>query len=100
MNEMSPARHPVTLPQETVDRFAAIVGKGHALVDPDQQLPYLRELRDKYVGRSALVLRPATTDEVSRIMALAHELGIAVVPQSGNTGLVGGQIPQHGEIVI
>ena len=57
MNEMSPARHPTSLPQETVDRFAAIVGKGHALVDPDQQLPYLKELRDKYVGRSALVLR-------------------------------------------
>ena len=100
MNEMSPARHPTSLPQEAVDRFAAIVGKGHALVDPDQQLPYLKELRDKYVGRSALVLRPGTTDEVSRVMALAHELGIAVVPQSGNTGLVGGQIPQHGEIVI
>lgn len=100
MNEMSPARLPVTLPQETVDRFAAIVGKGHALVDPDQQLPYLKELRDKYVGRSALVLRPGTTDEVSRIMVLANELGLAVVPQSGNTGLVGGQIPQHGEIVI
>ena len=58
MNEMSPARHPTSLPQEAVDRFAAIVGKGHALVDPDQQLPYLKELRDKYVGRSALVLRP------------------------------------------
>ena len=42
MNEMSPARHLTSLPQETVDRFAAIVGKGHALVDPDQQLPYLQ----------------------------------------------------------
>ena len=100
MNEMSPARHPTTLSQEIVDRFAAIVGTAHALVDPDAQLPYLRELRDKYVGRSALVLRPGTTDEVSRIMVLANELGLAVVPQSGNTGLVGGQIPQHGEIVI
>ena len=99
MNEMSPTRARPLSP-EIIERFAAIVGKAHALVDPDQQLPYLKELRDKYVGRSALGLRPATTDEVSRIMALAHELNLAVVPQAGNTGLVGGQIPQHGEIVV
>jgi FAD/FMN-containing dehydrogenase len=99
MNEMSPPRVPPLSP-EIVAKFAAIVGKDHALVDPDAQLPYLRELRDKYVGRSALVLRPGTTEEVSRIMVLANELNLAVVPQAGNTGLVGGQIPQHGEIVV
>ncbi|MBN9280420.1 MAG: FAD-binding oxidoreductase, partial [Hyphomicrobium sp.] len=99
MNEMSPNRARPLSP-EIVERFAAIVGKAHALVDPDQQLPYLKELRDKYVGRSALVLRPGSTEEVSRIMALANELNLAVVPQAGNTGLVGGQIPQHGEIVV
>src|SRR5688572_32471333 len=83
-----------------VARFAAIVGREHALTDPDQQLPYLREWRDKYEGRSALVLRPGSTDEVSRILRLAHDLNLAVVPQAGNTGLVGGQIPHRGEIVV
>ena len=46
-------------------------------------------------GRSPLVLRPGSTDEVSRILAIANETRTAIVPQSGNTGLCGGQIP-HG----
>jgi FAD/FMN-containing dehydrogenase len=78
------------------------VGPAHALTDPDAQLPYLREWRDTYFGRAAAVLRPGSTEEVSRILALANEHRIAVVPQAGNTGLVGGQVPfEHGhEIVV
>src|SRR6185503_16713218 len=68
--------------------------------DPDLQLPYLREWRDMYEGRASIVLRPGTTEEVSKILALAHEHGIPVVPQAGNTGLVGGQTPMHGEILL
>jgi FAD/FMN-containing dehydrogenase len=90
----------VTLSADVVARFAEIVGPQHALTDPDQQLPYLREMRDLYVGCSSLVLRPGTTEEVATILALAHEHAIPVVPQAGNTGLVGGQIPTHGEIVL
>ena len=74
-------------------RFADIVGEANALTRPEDQEAYLREWRDKYVGKTPIVLRPGTTDEVSRILALAHEHGIGVVPQAGNTGLVGGQIP-------
>jgi FAD/FMN-containing dehydrogenase len=83
-----------------IERLAAIVGREHALTDPDQQLPYLREWRDLYQGRAGVVLRPASTEEVSRIMALANALGLGVVPQAGNTGLVGGQIPFNGEILL
>ena len=83
-----------------VDRFRAIVGPAHALTDPDQQLPYVRELRDLYDGRAGLVLRPGSTEEVSKILALANEHGLPVVPQAGNTGLVGGQVPMNGEIVL
>jgi FAD/FMN-containing dehydrogenase len=100
MNDTAQTPLASPLPSEVIARFAAIVGREHALTDPDQQLPYLREWRDKYDGRSALVLRPGTTEEVSRIMRLAHELNLAVVPQAGNTGLVGGQTPHHGEIVL
>ena len=89
---------PTRLTPELLDRLRAIVGPSHALTDPDQQLPYLRELRDMYEGRASVVLRPGSTEEVSKILALAHEHGIPVVPQAGNTGLVGGQIPMHGEI--
>lgn len=55
--------------------------------------PYLTEWRDKYVGRAAMVLRPGSVDEVSQILALANETRTSIVPQGGNTGLVGGQIP-------
>ena len=60
---------PTALSPELIDRLRAIVGPSHALTDPDQQLPYLRELRDMYEGRAAVVLRPGSTDEVSKILA-------------------------------
>jgi FAD/FMN-containing dehydrogenase len=71
----------------------AVVGpKGWS--DDDQELaPHLTDWRRLYSGRAALLLRPANTDEVSRLVALCAQAGAAIVPQSGNTGLVGGQIP-------
>lgn len=93
------ARMPALSP-DLIERFRAIVGPQHALTDPDQQLPYLREWRDMYEGRASIVLRPSSTEEVSKILALANEHGIAVVPQAGNTGLVGGQMPMNGEILL
>ncbi len=88
------------LSPELIGRFREIVGATHALTDPEQQLPYLREWRDMYEGRASIVLRPGTTQEVSKILALANEHGLAVVPQAGNTGLVGGQMPTNGEVLL
>jgi FAD/FMN-containing dehydrogenase len=96
----APAPAPVCLDDGLLAEFRQIVGPEHALTDPDQQLPFLREWRGLYEGRSALVLRPGTTDQVAKILALANRRRIAVVPQAGNTGLVGGQIPMHGEILL
>lgn len=95
-----PVSSPV--PPDVLRRFVDIVGREHALSDPDQQLPYLREWRDRYAGQAALVLRPGTTEQVARIMITAHEAGVGIVPQAGNTGLVGGQIPSDtgAEIVL
>ncbi len=81
-------------------RFAVIVGERYAVSDPDAQAPYLVEMRDMFHGRTPLVLRPGSVGEVSRILALANETATAIVPQGGNTGLVGGQIPHQGEIVL
>jgi len=81
-------------------RFAAIVGEKYAVTDPQMQAPYLFEMRDMFRGRTPMVLRPASVAEVSRILALANETATAVVPQGGNTGLVGGQVPLNNEIVI
>jgi FAD/FMN-containing dehydrogenase len=85
---------------ELLPRFAKIVGEKYAITDPAMQEPYLKEMRDLYHGRSAMVLRPGSVDEVSAILRLANETRTAIVPQGGNTGLVGGQIPHHGEIVL
>ncbi|XSG81055.1 MAG: FAD-binding oxidoreductase [Methyloligella sp. ZOD6] len=78
---------------ETLRRFTQIVGADHAIADPKAMAPYLHEWRDRYHGKAALVLKPGSVDEVSQIMALANETRTAIVPQGGNTGLVGGQIP-------
>lgn len=74
-------------------RFTAILGEKNALTDPGDIAPYLAEPRDLFHGRAAMVLRPGSTEEVSKILALATETGTPIVPQGGNTGLVGGQIP-------
>lgn len=85
-----------------LDRFAAIVGPAHALRNASDISPYLHEPRGLFPGRSPLVLRPGSVSEVSRIMKLATETRTPIVPQGGNTGLVGGQVPDGSgrEIVV
>ncbi len=81
-------------------RFAAIVGDKYAITDPAAQAPYLVELRGLFQGHSPVVLRPSSVEEVSKILQLANDTATPIVPQGGNTGLVGGQIPLHNEIVL
>jgi len=81
-------------------RFTAIVGDKYAVTDPAAQAPYLVELRGLFEGHTPVVLRPSSVDEVSKILKLANDTGTPIVPQGGNTGLVGGQIPLHNEIVL
>jgi FAD/FMN-containing dehydrogenase len=85
---------------ELLARFAAIVGEKFAITDPQAQTPYLVEMRDLFRGHTPVVLRPGSVEEVSAILKLANETKTAIVPQGGNTGLVGGQIPHHNEIVL
>ncbi|MEX3007923.1 FAD-binding oxidoreductase [Hoeflea sp. TYP-13] len=80
-----------------LDRFAAIVGDAHAVRDPDDIAPYLIEPRGLYHGNSPMVLKPGSVDEVSKILATATETGTPLVPQAGNTGHTGGQVPLEGE---
>jgi FAD/FMN-containing dehydrogenase len=56
---------------------------------------YLTDWRGLYHGRAAAVVRPGSTAEVAAVVRLCHEAGIAVVPQGGNTGLVGGSVPHE-----
>ena len=89
-----------SLSPELIARFRAIVGDKYAVTDPADIAPYLTEERDLFHGRSPLVLRPGSIAEVSAICKLASEYRIALVPQGGNTGLVGGQTPHNGEVVV
>src|SRR6476646_3376368 len=99
------ARPDQTKPEHAIDasllaRFAAIVGEKYAITEPQMQAPYVVEMRDLFHGRTPLVLRPGSVDEVAAIVKLANETGTAIVPQGGNTGLVGGQTPLNDEIVL
>jgi FAD/FMN-containing dehydrogenase len=78
---------------EVLARFAAIAGNKGVLTAASDLQPYLKEWRELYSGRTPMVLRPSSVSEVSAILKLAHEERVAIVPQGGNTGLVGGQIP-------
>ena len=80
-------------PGDLQSRLAAIVGEKHVIADPADMAPYLVEPRDLFKGKARCVVRPATTAEVAAIVALCAETGTPLVPQGGNTGLVGGQVP-------
>jgi FAD/FMN-containing dehydrogenase len=98
MNIVQPLAPPLS--PELIAKFRNIVGDKYALTDAADIAPYVTEERDLFHGRSPLVLRPGSTAEVSAICKLASEHRIALVPQGGNTGLVGGQTPHNGEVVI
>ncbi len=87
--------------QPLLPKLATIVGPKHVVTDPDILAPALSEWRGLYTGRTQALVRPGSTEEVAAILKLAHESGTPVVPQSGNTGGVGGQIPdQSGRAIL
>ena len=98
MNISQPTVAP--LPPELIARFRSIVGERQTLTEPGDIAPYVTEERNLFHGKTPLVLRPGSTAEVAAICKLASEHKIALVPQGGNTGLVGGQTPHNGEVVI
>ncbi|MCS0501146.1 FAD-binding oxidoreductase [Ancylobacter mangrovi] len=75
------------------------LGAAHVLTDAADMAPYLREERGLYQGRTAAVIRPGATEEVAFVVAACAEAGVPIVPQGGNTGLVGGQTP-FGELLL
>ncbi|HEY8033210.1 MAG TPA: FAD-binding oxidoreductase [Methylocella sp.] len=74
-------------------RLEAISGARHVIADPPGMEGFLREPRDRFHGLALCVVRPGSTREVAEVLKLCHETSTPVVPQGGNTGLVGGQIP-------
>ena len=77
------------------DRLHALLGPAGLIEDADTIAPRLRDHRGRYVGRSRFVIRPANTEQLAAAMTLLYEEGVPMVPQGGNTGLVGGATPHE-----
>lgn len=84
-----------------LDRILSIVGPKGLLTDPADMQPYLAEARGRFVGGSPAVVRPATVEEVAAVVKACAEAGQPIVPQGGNTSLVGGSIPyENGHDIV
>ncbi|HZH28561.1 MAG TPA: FAD-binding oxidoreductase [Azospirillaceae bacterium] len=76
-----------------LDRIRTALGPLGTVEDPQAVAPYLADRRGRGAGAAALVARPASTEEVAAVVRICAEARIALVPQGGNTGLMGGGIP-------
>ena len=85
---------------DVVDEWRKIVGDAQVLTDPDAVAPYRTDWTGRFVGTGSTVVRPGSVDEVVAIVELCRREGLAIVPQGGNTGMVGGGVPVHGEVVV
>jgi FAD/FMN-containing dehydrogenase len=85
---------------QVVDDLRMIVGDGAVITDPELITSQIVDWTGRFRGSTPAVVRPASCDEVARVVARCNEERVAIVPQGGNTGLVGGSIPRHGEIVL
>lgn len=83
-----------------IRHFEDIVGKGNVIHESSALESMNEDWMGKYRGSSKLALRPKTTEQVSRILAYCNQQRLAVVPQGGNTGLVGGSVPVHDEVIL
>jgi len=76
-----------------LDTLKNLLGTKGYTADPDAMAPWLTDWRGKYHGRTAAMLSPATTEEVAAIVRLCTDARVALVPQGGNSGMVGGATP-------
>ncbi len=77
-----------------LDTLRAAVGASHVLTDPELRASYETDWTRRWRGEALAVVRPATTDEMIAVLLACAAAGAAVIPQGGNTGLVGGAVPR------
>ena len=80
--------------------LARVVGDGHVLADPELRAAYERDFTGRYGAESLMVVRPADAVQVAEVVRVCIDHDVAVVPQGGNTGLVGGGVPRGGEVLL
>jgi FAD/FMN-containing dehydrogenase len=83
-----------------VAALGAIVGERHCLTDPDLRAGYETDWTRRFSGTARAIVRPGSVDDVAGVLRTCAESQVAVVPQGGNTGLVGGSVPRGGEVVL
>jgi len=88
------------LPADVLDELRRIVGESHVVTDRDRCASFERDWTGRFVGTTPAVVRPGSAAEVEAVVALARRHRRALVPQGGNTGLVGGSVPLAGEVVV
>ena len=86
-------------PQAALEAIARAVGE-KGVVGPQDAEPFLSEWRGRWPGEAAIIVTPATTNEVAAVVKICAEHNVAITPQGGNTGLVGGQIPSGNEVLL
>jgi FAD/FMN-containing dehydrogenase len=87
------------VPADILSRLKAVLGEGGWSQDPERLAPKLLEWRDRWKGETPFLALPKTTADVAAVVGICFESGTPITTQGGNTGLVGGQIPQ-GEILL
>ncbi|TVR23677.1 MAG: FAD-binding oxidoreductase [Nitriliruptor sp.] len=80
--------------------MAEVVGPTQVLDDPGSCAAFETDWTGRWQGRARAVVRPADTAEVAAVVTACADQGAAIVPQGGNTGLVGGSVPRDGEVVV
>src|SRR5207302_4728646 len=86
---------------DLIDALRVELGPRGVLTDPADTAPYCEDWRRLYRGKTPAVLRPATTAEVAQAVRLCAEHGVAIVPQGGNTSMVGGAaVSEDGSQII
>jgi len=88
------------LSADITNRLKQAAGPGGFSDDAQEVAAHTTEWRGRWSGKTALLLKPKTTEAVSGILAICNETLTALVPQGGNTGLVGAQVPLHGEVLL
>jgi FAD/FMN-containing dehydrogenase len=84
---------------ELLARLRDVVGPANVVTDPQVARPYAVDWTGRFVGATPAVVRPGSVEEVAAVLRACDDARVAVVPQGGNTGLVGGGVPCHGEVV-
>lgn len=83
-----------------LDDLRSVVGDAHVVTDPDVTATYSTDWTGRFRGAASAVVRPGSVDEVAGVVAACRAHRAAMVPQGGNTGLVGGSVPLDHEVVV